>query len=255
MDARAQPDRDTEPAPAAPTEAGAMAPLTNDLPVTAQRLLDAAVDTFAERGYAATTTRDIAQRAGLSPAGLYVHYPSKAALLGHLSRVGHEAALRLVRHTLAMPGDSSRRLHALVAAFVTWHAEHHTVARVVQYELRALEPADREIVTGLRRELERLVEAEVRRGVEAGTLSTPHPRQATRAILSLAIDVARWFDPRGVETPRRLGMIYADLAIRMLGGDTQSADLSAVVESEEEPDDGPSGGRPGQIPEHQEDVQ
>lgn len=195
---------------------------TPELPGTARRLLGAAVDSFAERGFHATTTRDIATRAGLSPAGLYVHYPSKSALLGHLSRVGHEAALRLVQHTLALPGESPRRLHALVAAFVAWHAEHHTVARVVQYELRSLEPEDRAVVTGLRRELENLVEAEVRRGVAAGSLTTSHPRQATRAILSLAVDVARWYDPAGTETPARLGRIYADLALRMLGADNQS---------------------------------
>ncbi|GAB2674609.1 TetR/AcrR family transcriptional regulator [Thalassiella azotivora] len=200
---------------------GALAVAADDpeVPPTARRLLDAAVDTFAERGFHATTTRDIATRAGLSPAGLYVHYPSKAALLGHLSRTGHDAALRLVQHTLGLPGDSPRRLHALVAAFVTWHAEHHTVARVVQYELRSLDRADREHVAGIRRELERLVEAEIRRGLDAGTLDVPHPRQATRAILSLAVDVARWFDPRGSETPRRLGVIYADLALRMLGAE------------------------------------
>lgn len=188
-----------------------------DLSPTARRLLGAAVDSFAERGFHATTTRDIATRAGLSPAGLYVHYPSKSALLGHLSRVGHEAALRLVQRTLALPGESPRRLHALVAGFVAWHAEHHTVARVVQYELRSLEPGDRAVVTALRRELERLVEHEVRRGVAAGTLTTPHPRQATRAILSLAIDVARWYDPAGTETPARVGRVYADLALRMVG--------------------------------------
>jgi AcrR family transcriptional regulator len=203
-----------------------------DLAPTARRLLDAAVDTFAERGFAATTTRDIAARAGLSPAGLYVHYPSKAALLGHLSRIGHEAALRLVRSALSLPGDSPRRLHALVATFVAWHAEHSTVARVVQYELRSLEAADREVVAGLRREVESLVEQEIRRGMDAGTLSTPHPRQATRAILSLAVDVSRWFDPRGTETPRRLGMIYADLALTMLG-----AERDAVPEVDDRPEE------------------
>lgn len=192
---------------------------------SSRRLLDAAVEAFADKGFHATTTRDIATRAGLSPAGLYVHYPSKGALLGQLSRAGHAAALRLVEHTLALPGDSPRRLHALVASFVAWHAEHHTVARIVQYELRSLEADDREVVAGMRRRLERLVEAEVRRGVAAGTLTTDHPRQATRAILSLGIDVARWYEPTGRESPARLGRIYADLAMRMLGAEPPAADL------------------------------
>lgn len=202
---------------------GAASPWDDVDSATSRRLLDAAVEAFADKGFHATTTRDIATRAGLSPAGLYVHYPSKSALLGQLSKVGHRAALRLVEHTLALPGDSPRRLHALVAAFVAWHAEHHTVARIVQYELRSLEAADREDVAAMRRRLEHLVETEVRRGVAAGTLTTDHPRQATRAVLSLGIDVARWYDPTGRESPARLGRIYADLAMRMLGAEPPSS--------------------------------
>lgn len=189
----------------------------DDVPPAARRLLDAAVAAFAERGYHGTTTRDITSRAGLSPAGLYVHYPSKAAVLGHVSRVGHERALELVRTCLSGDGRPPERLHALVASFVAWHAEHHTMARVVQHELAALTSQDRDEVTRLRRALERAVAAEVRRGVASGDLVVPAPRQATRAMLSLAVDVARWYDPSGRESPQRLGRVYADLALRMLG--------------------------------------
>ncbi len=189
----------------------------DDVPPAARRLLDAAVAAFAERGYHGTTTRDITGRAGLSPAGLYVHYPSKAAVLGHVSRIGHERALDLVRECLAGGGRPRDRLHDLVATFVAWHAEHHTMARVVQHELAALTPEDRAEVTRLRRALERAVAAEVRRGAAVGDLVVPAPRQATRAMLSLAVDVARWYDPGGRESPQRLGRVYADLALRMLG--------------------------------------
>lgn len=189
----------------------------DDVSPVAGRLLDAAVAAFAERGYHGTTTRDIAGRAGLSPAGLYVHYPSKAAVLGHLSRIGHERALALVQGSLSRPGTTRDRLHHLMRTFVAWHAEHRTMARVVQHELAALAPADRAEVNRLRRALERAVAAEVSRGVASGELAVPAPRQATRAMLSLAVDVARWYDPTGRESPQRLGRVYADLALRMLG--------------------------------------
>src|SRR4051794_28582368 len=140
---------------------------------TRRRIVDAAVAAFAERGYHATTTRDIALAAGLSPAGLYVHYPSKAAVLAEVSRLGHEAALRLVRAALDehAPGTPAQRLRACVETFTSWHAQHHTVARVVQYELAALEGDDRAQVAATRRAIESLVEAEVRRGVAAGELA------------------------------------------------------------------------------------
>src|SRR3954463_3129414 len=108
-------------------------------PAAARRLLTGAIAAFAERGFQATTTRDIASRAGMSPAALYVQYPSKERLLFEISLYGHRAALEilLAANTADTPAD---RLRAMVAAFTAWHAEHHTIARVVQYELAALSP-------------------------------------------------------------------------------------------------------------------
>ncbi len=186
-------------------------------PATPDRLLEAGAEAFAERGFHATTTRDIATRAGLSPAGLYVHYPSKGALLAHLSLAGHQGALELVRHSLAGPRPAPERLHTMVAAFVTWHAEHHVVARVVQYELRSLDEQTRVQVYALRRQMEDLVQQVIAEGVHSGALQVDILRPATRAVLSLAVDVARWFDPLGRESAQEIGRIYADLALRMLG--------------------------------------
>lgn len=186
---------------------------------TADRLLTAGALAFAERGFHATTTRDIATRAGLSPAGLYVHYPSKQALLSHLSLTGHRAALELVTSALDGPGTAVERVHRMVEAFVTWHAEHHVVARVVQYELRSLDDDTRIEVNAIRRRLEAVVEQVIGEGVADASMRVDQPRTATRAVLSLAVDVARWFDPRGRETAPEVGRIYADLAVRMLGAE------------------------------------
>lgn len=192
------------------------------LPDTARRIVDAAIETFAERGYHATTTRDIALGAGLSPAGLYVHYPSKAAVLAQVSLLGHDAALRLVQTALADDAEpaqpsSAARLRTCVETFTAWHALHHKVARVVQYELGALAPDDRAQVAQRRRTIESLVEAEVRRGVERGELSVDDPHGVTRAVLSLCIDVARWYDPAGRESPQDVAILYGSLVLRMLG--------------------------------------
>jgi AcrR family transcriptional regulator len=50
--------------------------------MTRTALLDAAVASLVEDGYARTTTRGIAQRAGVSPGALQHHFASKAELLG-----------------------------------------------------------------------------------------------------------------------------------------------------------------------------
>jgi AcrR family transcriptional regulator len=48
---------------------------------TRERLLDAAADVFAERGYDGTRVADIAAAAGVSNGALYAHFDSKAELL------------------------------------------------------------------------------------------------------------------------------------------------------------------------------
>jgi len=46
-----------------------------------QELLDAALDLFVEKGYAATRAEEVAARAGVSKGTLYLYYPSKEDLL------------------------------------------------------------------------------------------------------------------------------------------------------------------------------
>jgi AcrR family transcriptional regulator len=49
-------------------------------------LLDAALDLFVERGFAATRSEDVAARAGVSKGTLYLYYPSKEELLKEVIR-------------------------------------------------------------------------------------------------------------------------------------------------------------------------
>ncbi len=186
-------------------------------PPAARRLMAAAVESFAERGYHATTTRDIATAAGMSPAALYVHFPAKSAVLFAISRSGHERTLAMVESIVAENADPVAAMRTLVERFVAWHAKRHVVARVVQHELHALPADEYEVVADLRRRTERLVRDVITHGVDAGRFAVPDVRTAARAVLSLGIDVARWYTPASKPSPAALGRQYADLVLSMLG--------------------------------------
>ncbi|MFI9204565.1 TetR/AcrR family transcriptional regulator [Streptomyces sp. NPDC053048] len=187
-------------------------------PDAARRLLTAAVQAFAERGYHATTTRDIAGRAGMSPAALYIHYKTKEELLYRISGVGHRLALDIVTRARDGAGTPAERLAEAVRRFVRWHAEHHTTARVVQYELGALGEEHHAEIIALRRATDAAVRAIIEDGVAAGDFDVPDVRGTTLAVLSLCIDVARWFNAEGRRTPDEVGELYAGLVLRMVGG-------------------------------------
>jgi AcrR family transcriptional regulator len=78
---------------------------------TRERLLRAAADMFAERGYDGTRVADIAAAAGLSNGAMYAHFGSKAELLvGAL----HTHGRRLLADLLA--ADPSRSITELLLA-------------------------------------------------------------------------------------------------------------------------------------------
>lgn len=182
----------------------------------AQRLLEAAADAFAAKGFHATTTRDIASRAGLSPAGVYVHFASKEDLLFQLSRAGHEAArdmLVAAAQTAATPTDA---LRSIMRQFAQWHAEHFRVARIVQYEFQNLTPEHREAVLGLRKDIDAVVRDVITAGVASAEFAVEDVPETTLALLSMAVDVARWYDPEIKRTPESIGLTYGDLGLRLV---------------------------------------
>lgn len=199
------------------TAGGEPQPWGEVTPDAARRLLVAAVEAFAERGYHATTTRDIAGRAGMSPAALYIHYKTKEELLHRISRIGHEKALDILRTAAQREGGAAERLADAVSSFVRWHAGGRTTARVVQYELDSLGPDARAEILALRRQVDAEVRGIIEDGVAAGEFDVLDVQGTTLAVLSLCIDVARWFSLDGPRTPDEVGALYADLVLRMVG--------------------------------------
>jgi AcrR family transcriptional regulator len=183
---------------------------------TRDRLYRAAASAFAERGFHGTSTRDIAAAAGMSPAAVYVHHRSKEELLHHISRRGHQITLDLVREAVASSDEPAGQLVAVVRAFAVHHARAHTSARVVNYELAALDEQHLPEILEMRREIAAEIRGLVERGVAAEVFHTTNPRMTATALLSLGIDIARWYTEGGEWSPEDVGEFYADLALRMV---------------------------------------
>ncbi|MEE2033221.1 TetR/AcrR family transcriptional regulator [Rhodococcus chondri] len=188
----------------------------------ARRLVDSAVESFARRGYHATTTRDISVGAGLSPAALYVHFKSKEEVLFEASRTGHRSVLDAVTEAAAGADGAVDRIQALVDSFVRIHAVHHTTCRVAQYELHALTDEHYREIAEIRRATDAVVRDMIQAGVDDGTFTVRDVPSAALAILSLGIDVARWYQPGRVDVDELTGN-YVELVLAMLGAGARSS--------------------------------
>ncbi|MEW2355535.1 TetR/AcrR family transcriptional regulator [Spirillospora sp. NPDC029432] len=185
-------------------------------PEGARRLFRAAVEVIGEHGYHGTSTRAVAARAGMSPAAMYMHFPTKEDLLYQISRTGHELTLELVRDAAAGADGPAERVHAIVTALVRWHAEHCTVARIIQYEHASLSPGHWREIVALRRRTEEVLREAIDDGVRTGRFDAAAAPTGELAIMSLAVDVARWYPVQRRRRPEQIARAYADLALRIL---------------------------------------
>lgn len=87
----------------------------------------------------------------------------------------------------------------------------------MQYELDSLGPDARDEILALRRQCDAEVRGIIEDGVAAGAFDVLDVKGTTLAVLSLCIDVARWFNVDGPWTPDEVGALYADLVLRMVG--------------------------------------
>jgi AcrR family transcriptional regulator len=182
---------------------------------SARRVLWAALESFSERGYHATTTRQISERADLSPTAMYAHYRAKMDLLVLMSEIGHAAVVDEIAAASAAGVDTADSVRRFVHTFAAWHARNHILGRVVQYEMRTIPVARSERIRSLRRDITWRLRELLERGVAESVFTIDDLGVTTVSILSLGIDIARWYDGR--PGPEELAGAHADLVMRMIG--------------------------------------
>jgi AcrR family transcriptional regulator len=186
-------------------------------PAGPRRILLAAARAFAERGFHATTTRDIAAGAGLSPAALYVYFRSKEEVLHQIAASALDFTIEVAGTEAGRPGSPADRLAGLVQVLTLWHTYNSQVAHVVLYQTGALSPAHLADITAKQREVGQIVRRVIADGIGSGDFDVPDPGVAAIAVLSLCLDVARWYRPGHRLTPQQLGDFNAVAALRIAG--------------------------------------
>ena len=206
-----------------PQERPSIAELVNDwwadspYSTVARQLLAAAIELFAEQGYHATKTRDIPARIGMSTGAMYAHFRSKEDLLFEISLTGHRRGVATLAGAATDVADPADQLARMVRAFSVYHARFHMIGKIVHYELYGMTQEHLAQVLEVRRHTATLIEDVIRRAVESDVLTAPDVTGTGRAVLSLCVDVARWYHDHRDETPQEIGDLNAQLALRMLG--------------------------------------
>jgi TetR/AcrR family transcriptional regulator len=124
------------------------ATLPAQVPTTADRILDAAEDLFAEKGYSATSLGDVADRVGIRSPSLYNHFKNKEAL--------YEAVLERLLADFSAPlaeldsgPVTSERIFRWLETIVRQHHANPNLARLLQHAALSGGPHTNELIDRL----------------------------------------------------------------------------------------------------------
>ena len=174
-------------------------------PNAALRLIRAAVDEFTERSYDSTTVAQIAERAGLTKATFFRHFPDKREVLF----AGQQAISAQLIDGIATAPASATPLQAVAAGLDLVTASHTSEQREFGPRLRAVVAANGELQ-------ER--EASKRAGLAAAMAGALRERGVpeTTALLAAELGVHAYYQAfdRWTDTANRVS--FTDLARRAL---------------------------------------
>src|SRR6201989_374956 len=148
-------------------------------------IVAAAVPLFARKGFAGTTTKELAEAAGVSEALLFRHFPSKKHLYGEILRLGCEGDPALER-LAALPPSAATLVHMtvfMVRYFLLGgvdEAELDTRLRLVLHSLLEDGEYARELFETIFERVHPLFAASVAAAVAAGDLKAEPSASANR---------------------------------------------------------------------------
>jgi AcrR family transcriptional regulator len=183
---------------------------------TSRRLMLAALESFSQLGYHGASTRDVATRASMSPAAVYIRFQSKAEMLQEISVAGHTDLLDVLKAASDTGTDPAQRFEHALSALVEWHALHYQLARVLHYEFEALESPARHTVMGIRIEIEDRLRTLVVQAYGQVSLGSDTLNLKLQMMWSTIIDVARWYPAADAASAKELGRSYGNIWVRML---------------------------------------
>lgn len=180
---------------------------------TAEAIRSAGLRLIFEHGYEGMSLRDLAQTVGIQPGSLYNHIATKQALLFELLASHMQQLTAALDEALAGIEGPLARLDAFVDFHLRYHLTRKLEVFVNNSELRSLEPQNRVVITGLRRNYERRLATILAEGVASGAFIVPDVPVATYAILAQLTGVVGWYDPDGRLSEDQVVAVHRQLVV------------------------------------------
>ncbi|MHB1712653.1 MAG: TetR/AcrR family transcriptional regulator [Acidimicrobiales bacterium] len=182
---------------------------------TSSNILDSAKSLFAARGYEGTSTREIAEGAGLTVGAIYKYYPSKAALLEEITTEAATVLEPLLQGE--MDEGTHDILYRLTRRLVIFNLEYTRESKIANEEYRSLPEPALTVAKHARRRIRRIFEQAIVDTMGAGE---PVDRALVTVLSAIIVGMAAtprdWWHPNQQFSLEQTAHIYASVAVQCL---------------------------------------
>lgn len=177
-------------------------------------IVDTAVRIFSERGYNATTMRDIAKEVGILPGSLYAHIESKEALLVEIVLSGTKSFQSIQKMIANSKASATDVMRAAIKEHIHIVAENPERCLIVFHQWRYLNASNRKLAVSMRRKYAQSFRSIIQKGIASGEFSPElDQRIAVFAILGALNWTPEWFSNKGPEKANEIGDKMVDFLL------------------------------------------
>jgi len=190
-------------------------------PTARDKILEAALDLFAEKGYDATGVQEIVATAGVTKGALYHHFGAKEDILFEIYGSVFAGQLAELDAILRMGRDPVWTLRAVIENIVVSTAASAKAAAVFARDVSRLDPVRFKELQADWRRYQDSVRALIRRAQADGIFATAaSPEIISWAIFGVTTSLHTWYRPDGPKSASDIALELADLVLAGLSPKT-----------------------------------
>jgi TetR/AcrR family transcriptional regulator, cholesterol catabolism regulator len=181
-----------------------------------EQIYSTARSLFRERGYPATTVRDIAREMNMQAGSLYAHIESKEDVLWEIVNRAADQFLDAAEPIAASDLPPTAKLRELVRAHVGVVATNLAEATIFLHEWKFLGEERQQKIAERRNHYESLYRRVVEDGIASSEFAPTDPKMATLLVLSAVNWMPQWYNPAGPLSPAQVADSFSELVLKGL---------------------------------------
>lgn len=158
-----------------------------------ETILDIAAKLFREKGYTATSVRELADNVGIEAASLYNHFASKEEILKEICFETGKEYLRHLSEVNRFAGDYRQKISRFIQLHIEITIKHIAFVAVANHEWRHLKSENLTGFLSMRKQYEIGVLHILKNGMNEGAFREINPEIALFTLLSALRWVEAWY--------------------------------------------------------------